>query len=953
MTLVVTSYSSGVDFGTSTTDKTWTAGDAAIGNDTTTSYRNLTIPAGVTMTLGLRSILKISGTLTVAGTILGSQTGTGSGTGNDGLGTKSYKSGTINMTAGDGGGGGGHRFAGGTTRNVNDGGGNVTAGGGSYNYVTTLGLTSSFSAQLQSGSMGGSGHGAGSGAAGGGPGYGGGSFRIMARDIIVNGEISAAGQQGGSGTGGSYEDGGGGGGGGSGGTVWIVAGRVSGAGRIHADGGYSGANGTGKDGANGTAGGGGSCGFVRLDIGIWGTTTPTITSRRWTAVDFGNNYEWVSSVVTTGSLITAVDDTTGPTIGTPVLSFPNGAGQYQNQIVTVPVSDSQTVVNVPSAAFETVSGTNSGSVSTSFLNGTATFTVSNQTGSGTARLGIWATDQAGNTTIVYSPAWTIDNTAPQNYVPFFGSGTTDWILDGRTPPSGITLSGTTYTITAASDPTQSYSYNLKNLTIASTYSLFWRGQLILKVNTIANINGLLGQASVNPNTYGSGFSGGFRGGRAGFSSMPSESLPNFTDWGEKGYGWDSSLSYGANGGTAGYRPPNDQVDNVGAGGGGSHLAKIPLANDTYSSVVARGAAPGNGGGGGGGGGDAGGTWQGGGMGGHGGAGCILYAQTLSGTGSIDCSGSMGAQGIITSEDRRDGAPGGGGAGGHVIVITGTTSFSGNIKSKGAVSQSTQANSSWTGSGGPGGDGYVNWYYNSKSTDPTFSPAAINTTKIDSTIPATVNDNQPAATSALLTSSFRKSTESQTITIIYSKQMTNSEVKITITGAQTVAQITMTAGTNNTYTYTHVNTAGNGVVNYSIVGKDLLLNPAQTISGSWILDNTAPTITSSITPSRAYFFPGEKITYSVAVTESNNILTTPSMVINKGTGYAGPDPSAATLSLSSFDRTSVYGYQSSVQLPFGVGSVNASVTATDLTGNLATTTNLSPVKIIPPSGSFSY
>ena len=905
----------------------------------TAYYTNVTVTSGYTLKISRTTDFRVADTLTISGTVSNYD----SGGGNNGVGPGK----TSNGAGGGGGGSGssGSGTSGGSGSSQGGGGGGTTFGnstGGIVNWTDTIPST-------YNGGNGANGGWCNNIGNGGGGASGAGSFKIIAKSIVINtgGWLQAAGGKGDKGSTtmvGSYSgESAGSGGGGGGGTIVIFADTISGSGNISASGGAGGDStgiswhSGGND--NSTSGGGGGSGGNGRILFCTGVNSLSGGS--------------INPAIANLSGGTILYDVTGPAIGTPVLSFPNGAGQYQNQIVTVSVSDSQTSVNTPFATFQTVSGTNLGTVSTSFSGGTATFTVSSQTGNGTARLVISATDQAGNSTSVNSPTWTIDNTAPQNYVPFFGSGTTDWILDGTAAPSGLTLSGTTYTITAASDPTQSYSYNLKNLTIASNYSLFWRGQLILKVNTTANINGLLGQVSVNPSTYGSGFSGGFRGGRAGFSAMASEGLPNFTDWGEKGYGWDSSLSYGANGGTAGYRPPNDQVDNVGAGGGGSHLAKIPLANDTYSSVVARGAAPGNGGGGGGGGGDAGGTWQGGGMGGHGGAGCILYAQTLSGTGSIDCSGSMGAQGIITSADRRDGAPGGGGAGGHVIVITGTTSFSGNIKSKGAVSQSTQANSSWTGSGGPGGDGYVNWYYNSKSTDPTFSPAAINTTKIDSTIPATASDNQPAATSALLTSSFRKNNESQTITIIYSKQMTNSEVKITITGAQSVTQTTMTAGTNNTYTYTHVNTTGNGVVNYSIVGKDLLLNPAQTISGSWILDNTAPVITSSIAPSRAYFFPGETITYSVAVTESNNLLTTPSMVINKGTGYSGPDPSAATLSLSSFDGTSVYGYQSSVQLPFGVGSVNASVTATDLTGNLATTTNLSPIKIIPPSGSFSY
>jgi len=973
MALVVTSYSTGVDFGTSTTDKTWAATDTNPANDSITSYRDLTIPAGVTMTLGLRSILKISGTLTVAGKILGSQTGAGAGQGSNGTGVWWFKrqnssGGETTRNVGDGGGGGGHLQAGAWVKDVNNEmgnfGANQTAGGSAYNNVSSLTAQNGFSAMLQAGSKGGTGkvYSGGDQATGGTgvAGFGGGCFKIMAKEVIVNngGRITACGESGYSGNGSSGANAGGGGGGGSGGTVWIIAGRLQGqtGGKIDADGGSGGSGGVGDQGTNGVGGGGGSAGFVRLDVGLFGSIVPSTTSISYVSSGlFSQNVSTsTNSYQTTGNLITAVDDTTGPTIGTPVLSFPNGAGQYQNQIVTVSISDSQTSVNTPSVSFQTVSGINSGTVSTSFSGGTATFTVSNQTGSGTARLIISATDQAGNSTSVNSSAWTIDNTAPQNYVPFFGSGTTDWILDGRTPPAGLTLSGTTYTITAASDPTQSYSYELKNLTIASTYYLLWRGSLTLKINGTSTINGTLGYGNYRSSTGPTGAvygtingGGGGNGGDGGGNNSTGGSGYGFTSAGV----WTTVTNGGGGGG------PN-------AGGGGGHAYRIPSATADRTAAISNGVSVGAGGGGGGG-------WnRGGGQASAGGGGLILYAQTLTGTGIVDVCGSAGKAGDRYDSSSSNPGPwesgggGGGGGGGHIIALIGTNnSTTLRFAAHGGAGGDYAWNHGYptsSGLGVSGTSGYIQYYYSSGST-PLFAlgptSGAITTSAttftLDSTIPATVSDNQPAATSALLTSSFRKNNASQTITIVYSKQMTNSEVKITITGEQSVAQTTMTAGTNNTYTYTHVNTTGNGVVNYSIVGKDLLLNPAQTISGSWILDNTAPATTSSIAPSRAYFFPGENITYSVAVTESNNLLTTPSMVINKGTGYAGPDPSAATLSLSSFDGTSVYGYQSSVQLPFGVGSINASVTATDVSENSTTTANLSPIKIIPPSGSFSY
>lgn len=904
----------------------------------TAYYTNVTVTSGYTLKISRTTDFRVADTLTISGTVSNYDYGGG----NNGV-----SPGKTSNGAGGGGGGSGSSgsgTSGGSGSSQGGGGGGTTFGnstGGIVNWTDTIPST-------YNGGNGGNGGWCNNIGNGGGGAYGAGSFKIIAKSIVINtgGWLQAAGDKGDKGStkmvGSLSGESAGSGGGGGGGTIVIFADTISGSGNISASGGFGG-DGTyiswsdNQNSTNGGAGGSGGNGRILFCTGVnslsGGSINPAIAN------------------LSGGTILY---DVTGPTIGTPVLSFPNGASQYQNQIVTVPISDSQTSVNTPSATFQTVSGTNSGTVSTSFSGGTATFIVSNQTGSGTAKLIISATDQAGNSTSVSSPTWTIDNTAPQNYVPFFGSGTTDWILDGTAAPSGLTLSGTTYTITAANDPTQSYSFDLKNLTIASTYYLKWRGSLTLKINGTATINGILGYGNYRSSTaptgaiYGTISSGaGGNGGDGGGNNSTGGSGYGFTSAGV----WTTVTSGGGGGG------PN-------GGGGGGHAYRIPSATATRTAAISNGVSVGAGGGGGGG-------WnRGGGQASAGGGGLILYAQTLTGTGTVEVCGDAGKAGDRYDSSssnpgpRESGGGGGGGGGGHIIAIIGTNNSSTlRFAAHGGAGGDYAWNNGYptsNGLGGSGSSGYIQYYYSSGSTPlfalgPTSNAITTSATTftLDTTIPATVSDNQPAATSALLTSSFRKNNESQTITIIYSKQMTNSEVKITITGAQSVTQTTMTAGTNNTYTYTHVNTTGDGVVNYSIVGKDILLNPAQTISGSWILDNTAPAITSSIAPSRAYFFPGETIAYSVAVTESNNLLTTPSMVINKGTGYAGPDPSAATLSLSSFDGTSVYGYQSSVQLPFGVGSINASVTATDVSGNSATTANLSPIKIIPPSGSFSY
>ena len=916
----IVDFSSSVDDITISSNTIWS-------ENTTKYYRNVTINSGVTLTVHRTCDFRVNGTLTINGTLASYKNERTTLATKDGSSASwgSWQGGNGNKCWGGGGG---------ASISVGGEGGSCSSGSNFNNEVSgksgtaygdsSLGV-SNWTDFISSNYIGGKAAGGNHSQSGDNSGgndtdgtTGASPLKVIAKSIIVNGTISAKADNA---TDASWGNNGtrsrGGGGGGGGGVIWVIAETESGSGTYTTSGGSGGRNACNLDSIGPSGGGYGGNGAIRRDIALKSSTVSIVGS-------------------TTYSVTSVISDTTGPVFSNLSKSVTT-AGPNQNQVVTVTITDSQTTVQTPTAALSG-SGIGGTVTLTSFTSNVATFTISGHTGTGTATLTISASDSGGNTSTT-TTSWAVDSSYPAGFVPFFGSSTTDWILDGTAAPSGLTLSGTTYTITAATDPTQSYSYNLKNLTISSGYSLFWRGQLILKVNNTANINGLLGQASVNPSVYGSGFSGGFRGGRAGFSAMASEGLSNFTDWGEKGYGWDSSLSYGANGGSAGYRPPNDQVDNVGAGGGGSHLAKIPLANDTYSSVAARGVAPGNGGGGGGGGGNAAGTWQGGGMGGHGGAGCILYAQTLSGTGSIDCSGSMGAQGVITGDDRRDGAPGGGGAGGHVVVITGTTSFSGNIKSKGAVAQSTQAGSSWTGSGGSGGDGYVNWYYNSKSADPTFSPAAINTTKIDSTIPATISSNQSSG-GANISYQYAKSGTVQRISIAYSKTMTDSTVKIALSGAATLAATTMTKNTSltNTYYYDYTCSSGNGTITYKINGSDGVNNPATEISGTWILDNTAPVISTSISPNKKYFSPGEIFTVTATITEENLLNGNPTMTFSKGSNYFGQDPPSATLSYSSLSG-STYTYTTSFIVPVASGALSSTITATDFSGNTSSYSGL--------------
>ena len=905
--------------------------------DSVVSYRNVTVPVNCTWNLGLRSTIKISGVLTVNGTILGSQTGAGAGVGGNGPGSLSYKnSAGVSMTAGDGGGGGGHRFSGGTTQNVNSGGGNITAGGSAYNNVTALTASSSFSAQLQNGSSGGYGHGAGSGAAGGPPGAGGGSFRIMAKDVVVNagGVITARGASGGSGTGGTYEDGGGGGGGGSGGTVWIIAGRISGTGAINADGGGGGSGGQGNQGANGTGGGGGSCGYVRLDIGIWGATQPTTTSLRYTANNFSQGYTNEAAIVTTGSYVVALDDTTAPSIGTPVNSF-TSAGSNQNQIVTVSITDTQTAVSNPTAVFQTVTGTNSGTVTlTSFTSGTATFTVSNQTGSGTARIFITAVDAAGNSATAYSPAWTIDNSPPSGYVPYFGYGTDNWILDGRTI-SGLTyFSGTQiYAVTAANDPTLDYSYSLASLTIPAGFSLIWCGVLYLYVNGTSTINGTLGWTSTAMGDGTTMRNGGGTGGLGGRSSSYSSYYPNrdVGFWGgtegqdnPSGYGWTSSglWSYGP---IAGDRTTVSWPDTPTAYGGnpGWRLWKNPNSADTISSVLARGVAVGGGG--------SGGACcyndQRGGNGAWGGPGLVFKTQTLNGSGVITVSARGGEQ-KGGSATRQGEASGGAGGGGHSVIIAGTSNFTGSLSAD---------------------YGYNTFWRNAGST-PSATPAITNTTIVDTTIPATSSDNQPSVTSAILTSSYRKNGQVQRISISYSKTMTDSEVKITLSGAATLAATVMTkaASPANTYYYDYTHGTGNGTITYSIAAKDNVLNPAATVSGSWILDNTAPSFTSSISPNKTFFFGGESISYTITGTEANSMISVPSISLVKGSDFYGTSPPTVSLTTSSVSGSTTT-YSSSTTLPIGIGTISATVSGTDIAANTGTNSGLSTIKLLPPSG----
>lgn len=920
MALVVTSYSAGVDFGTSTTDKTWAAGDAAIGNDTTTSYRNLTIPAGITMTLGLRAILKISGTLTVAGTIIGSKTGTGAGTGNNGSTAYTFRTNDVTRTVGNGGGGGGHRFVGGFNYDVNEGGGNRTYGGPAYDNVTALNASSSFSAQLQSGSSGGYGVGTGGGA-GGGPGSGGGSFRIMAKEVIVNGEITAAGQGGFAGTGGTFEAAGGGGGGGSGGTVWIIAGRVSGSGNINASGGAGGSGGIGNQGTNGTSGGGGSCGFVRVDAGIFGTSSPTTTSTRWTEVSFQNYYENVSGITTTGTYVTSVEDATAPVFSNLSKSVTT-AGPNQNQVVTVTITDSQTTVQTPTA---TLSGSGIGGTVTltsftsnsAFTSGVAIFTISSQTGSGTATLTISATDSGGNTSTT-ATTWTVDSSYPAGFVPFFGSGTADWILDGNPVPSLTYYPATkVYAVTDTTHPVDSsYSLYIRNLTINNTYSLIWSGALTLYVSGSAVINGTLGWNGTTQGSEGTKRGGGGQGGLGGNNSSYSVYFPenDLGGWGSpEGRDWPAGQGWTAEGVWTTVAGAGDHYNSEGnyqpttasSGQPGGHAWKIPLAADSYSDLLTRGVAVGAGGGGGGRG-----SYSTGGNGGWGGAALILKAQTLSGSGSINADAQVG-----DGRNSPDGGSGGRGGAGHIAVIAGTSNFS-----AGTITAT------------PTGSGYISYYYNTGSTPGTVNPAIINTTKIYSTIPATISDIQSSA-GASISYQYAKSGTVQRISVNYSKTMSDSTIKIALSGAATLASTTMTKNTSlsNTYYYDYTCASGNGTITYTIDGKDLVNNPAATISGAWVLDNTAAEISTSISPNKKYFSPGETVTVTATITEANFLNGNPIITLTKGSNYFGQDPPAVTLTYSSFSG-STYTYTGSFTVPVASGSLSSSVSVADFAGN---------------------
>lgn len=903
---------------TISSDTSWTANN-------TYAYNDVIVSAGKTLSISRTAITQISGTLTVYGTITALDSINGGNAGS---------AGNFDGDQASGGGGGGGSTSGWSGDPADVGGG----GGGAAYGNNTAGITY-YSDTIPSAYSGGAGGKGGSttNTGGGGGGYGNGSFKIIAKNIIIktNGKIHSdgggGGQGGGGSSGGNYPngEGSGGGGGGGGGTIVLFSTSLL----VESSGSLTALGGTGGDGGSGdgfqgrhygSKGGNGSVGRI---LGVIGTT---------------NNSGTISPSFNYLSGSTYIYDSTPPTIS--LSKSVEIAGPYQNQQITATITDSQSSINTPTYSLSNAGTSATVSRTWPSATNTATFLISNQSGNGTATLTVTASDAADNVAS-QSISWNVSSLNPSGFTSFFGESTTDWNIDGSSLPDGILqYSGNYYYVRDCWNETGSYSISLRNLTIASGYVLLWKGVLTIKVNNLCTINGILGWGTKNQNplVYGNTTAGGGTGGAR---------------QGGTGWGYSSTGVYGAYGGSGGGNT-SENYGSGGGGGGGSHLYKVPSASDNRTAVINRGISIGNGGGGGGRG-----SFSTGGFGGGGGAGLILYAQEITGTGTIDVSGSWGteseaAKGDDNENTNNQGGGAGGGSGGHAVVIAGTANFSnGKIYASGGqgapgVSWTTKwprpAGSS--GAGSAGGDGYINFYYNAGTLPATVSPAIINTTKQDTSIPATQGSVAPAADSASITSPYRKEGQVQTISISYNKTMTPSEVKISIKkdGTEVLAATAMTNSSGNNYSYAYTNPSGNGVMTYKIVAKDNAMNPSADISGSWILDNAKPSFELTLSPNKNVFVVGEKITYTLKATEDNVINEMPSFSLAPGSFYSGQSVPSAQITLSSING-SVYTYTTTAQIPFAIGNISSSFSGTDLTGNSESKTGQSQITILPPSG----
>ena len=895
----IVNFSSSVDDITISSNTIWT-------ENTTKYYRNVTINSGVTLTVHRTCDFRVNGTLTINGTLASYKTERTTLATKDGSSASwgSWQGGSGNKCWGGGGGasisvgGEGGSCSSGSNYNNEVSGKSGTAYGDSSLGVSNW--TDFISSDYIGGKAAGGNHSQSGDNSGGNDtdGTTGASpLKVIAKSIIVNGTISAKADNA---TDASWGNSGtrsrGGGGGGGGGVIWVIAETESGSGTYTTSGGSGGRNACNLDSIGPSGGGYGGNGAIRRDIAFKSSTVSIVGS-------------------TTYSVTSVISDTTGPVFSNLSKSVTT-AGPNQNQVVTVTITDFQTTVQTPTA---TLSGSGIGGTVTltSFVSNVATFTISAHTGSGTATLTISATDSGGNTSTT-TTSWTVDSSYPAGFVPFFGSGTADWILDGSAV-AYLTYYPTTkvYAITNTSHPVDSsYSVYLRNLTINTGYSLIWSGALTLYVSGSAIINGTFGWGSTTQGSEGTKRGGGGQGGLGGSNSsysvyFPENDLGGWSgaegrDW-PAGQGWNASGVWGtvSNAGDHYNSEGNYQPTTASGGGAGGHAWKIPLASDSYSDLLTRGVAVGAGGGGGGRG-----SYSTGGNGGWGGAALILKAQTLSGSGSINADAQGGDY-----RNSPDGGSGGAGGAGHIAVIAGTSNFS-----SGSITAT------------PVASGYISYYYNTGSVPGTVNPPIINTTKIYSTIPATISSNQSSA-GANISYQYTKSGTVQRISVAYSKAMTDSTVKIALSGAATLAATTMTKNTSlaNTYYYDYTCSSGNGTITYKINGSDGVNNPATEISGTWILDNTAAVISTSILPNKTYFSPGETVTVTATITEANLLNGNPIIALTTGSRYFGQNPPSVTLSYSSLSG-STYTYTGSFTVPVASGALSSTITTTDFAGN---------------------
>lgn len=319
-------------------------------------YRNVTLQNGAHLTAANAHGLMFhaTGTLTVCGTCVidmggkgetGGAAGTGAAGGNGtdaanpnpGNGGKAGQGGLLGLSA-SAGGGGGHKTDGAT---AGAGGDNPGAGGKASGRADFSDVGTSY---LRGSGGGGGGGGVGLLGTAGKGGNGGGYIRITASKIIVNGTVTAIGENGAAGGTNS-----GGGGGGAGGGIWLAAPDIDLApGALTVAGGTGGTGPNDRNGGNGGNGGNGASGYLRLDADTV-TNEPAAADRSRAAMMTAVSYDAANRPLDTveGAQTSQAD----PTLEAGEFAVPDARGLANTRTRTFYNADGAVAAVLPPQAF--------------------------------------------------------------------------------------------------------------------------------------------------------------------------------------------------------------------------------------------------------------------------------------------------------------------------------------------------------------------------------------------------------------------------------------------------------------------------------------------------------------------------------------------------------------------------------------------------------------------------